>query len=168
MRQSLSKFVGHSTMPNSSPTQIMSCFARFDVWFSAIIIIFWMRLQDKYRTDAELWMMGWPPFAQVLPVRPQTVVLSYKSLWRASHYLSKISLTSIFGRCRPWEILGETTQMTLDSATAVYAYHLMKINNEDKQKLYVGQTTKGFASRWASRARHRKATERPKKYSSKL
>lgn len=60
----------------------------------------------------------------------------------------------------------EAARTTLGSATGVYAYHLTKINKEDKQNFYVGQTTNNFASRWAAHARHRKTTKRPKLYSS--
>lgn len=80
------------------------------------------------------------------------------------------SVKEAFGR-PPWSwqavrYMGETTQMTLDSATGVYVYHLTKINKEGEQNFYVGQTTNNFASRWATHARHRKATKRPKIYSS--
>ncbi len=82
------------------------------------------------------------------------------------------SVKEAFGRPDwSWQAMrniGKITQTNLDSATGVYAYHLMNINNEPKQNLYVGQTTNNFASRWADHARHRKATKRSKKHSSKF
>ena len=80
------------------------------------------------------------------------------------------SVKEAFGR-PPWswqlvENIKEVKQTTLGSATGVYAYHLTNINKEDEQNIYVGQTTRSFASRWAEHARCRKATERPEKFPS--
>ena len=82
------------------------------------------------------------------------------------------SVKEAFGR-PPWSwqavmYMEETSPMTLNTATGVYAYHLTKINKEGEQNFYVGQTTKNFANRWATHARLRKAQKRPKRYSSKF
>ena len=83
------------------------------------------------------------------------------------------SVKEAFGR-PPWsweaaKYREETSPVTLNAATGVYAYHLTKINNEEgEQNFYVGQTTKNFADRWATHARLRKAEKRPKRYSSKF
>jgi hypothetical protein len=82
------------------------------------------------------------------------------------------SIKEAFGKA-PWSwetvnYIEKTTPMILHSATGVYAYHLTKINKEDRQNFYVGQTTNSFARRLAAHDGRRKAERRPKIYSSKF
>lgn len=172
LRQSLWRYISCSTVTNTSPTcatpQIRSHVAQFDHLFQAILYNFLDGATKQVQDGGRVMDDSLATICAAIASSPADSCALVQVVLRSIPY----SIKEAFGRPHwSWQDVrntGETTQTTLDSATGVYAYHLMNINNESKQNLYVGETTKNFASRWAEHARRRKFTKRPKKYSSKL
>ena len=157
-------------MTKTSPVSVMpqsaSRVAHFDFLFSTILNNFLdgatRQIQDKSQ----------PPSAELVSICADVACSPADSCALIQLALKSIPLSvkEAFGR-PPWlwqlvENIKEATQKTLGSATGVYAYYLTNINGQEEQNLYVGQTTRSFASRWAEHARCRKATERPDEFSS--
>ena len=164
--------MGHSSMTETSPTSIIhqsgSRVAHFDFLFSTILNNFLNGATRQIQGESQVMHEEMASICAIIACSPADrcafIQVALKSI--------PFSVKEAFGR-PPWwwPFVGnikEATQTTLDSTTGVYAYHLANINNQDKQKFYVGQTTRSFASRWTEHAIRRKATERPKKFSSKF
>ncbi|KAM0798256.1 hypothetical protein BDR22DRAFT_964834 [Usnea florida] len=172
LRQFLRRYMGHSSMAKTTPDPVMpqsgSRVAHFDFLFSTILNNFLNgatgQIQGKSQAMNEEMASIYANIACSPADSCALVQLALKSI--------PFSVKEAFGRPPwVWPLVGNTkeaSQTTLDSATGVYAYHLRNINNQDDQKFYVGQTTRSFASRWTEHAIRRKATQRPKKFSSKF
>lgn len=154
--------------PASVTPEIRARSAHFDVLFSTILYGFLdgatKQVQDRGRTMDEAQASIYAAIARSPTDRSALVHVALETI--------PFSIKEAFG-CPSWSWQavnygGKTTPTTLSSATGVYAYHLTKINQEDKQEFYIGQTTNNCASRFATHARRRKAEKRPKKYSSKF
>ena len=172
MRQSLWRYVGHSSMTKTSPISVMpqsgSRVAHFDFLFSTILNNFLHGATGQIQGKSQAMNEEMASICANIACSPADscalIQLALKSI--------PFSVKEAFGR-PPWlwPLVGnmkEATKTTLGSATGVYAYHLRNINKQDEQIFYVGQTTRSFASRWTEHARHRKTMERPKKSSSRF
>lgn len=154
--------------PASVTPEIRARSAHFDVLFSTILYGFLdgatKQVQDRGRAMDDAQASICAAIARSPIDRSALISVALESI--------PFPIKEAFG-CPSWSwqavSYSETTiPTTLSSGTGVYAYYLTKINQEEKQDIYIGQTTSNFASRFATHARRRKAEKRPKKYSSKL
>ena len=156
------------TLPVSVTPQIRSRAANFDYLFSAILNSFLDGALEQLRGKSRILSEELAPILAAIACSPAD-----------SCALMNVALKSIpfaveeaFGR-PPWSWQDvankkDIAQTYLETATGVYAYHVTNINKGTEQIFYVGQTIKNFAKRWAEHARRRKATKRPKLFSSKF
>ena len=173
MRQLFWRCKGNQSMTNtrsaSPPPETWSRSANFNFLFSTILCNFLdgaiTQVQDSGRAMHEELASICAAIARSPEDRSALIQIALESI--------PFSVKEAFGS-PPWSWqavrdTGETSPVDLTSATGVYAYHLMNINNkEGEQNLYVGQTTSNFARRFATHATNRKSFKRPKLYSSKF
>ena len=159
-----------TNIPTASVTpQISSRSAHFDFLFSAILYNFLDGATKQVQDGGQVMCDALAVICAAIACSP----LDKSALVRVALASIPSSVKVAFGH-PPWswqavKYVEETSPIKANAATGVYTYHLTKINNkEDEQNLYVGQTTKNFANRWAAHARRRKAEKRPKIYSSKF